>query len=437
MNNTVTLSEKPPKLKDLGRLIVQKLKKRSSYGVPAQNHPARKSRDHFSCATMGTDFENRTGGFGKGKSHHYRLKMNIKALQPEERAYLLGLYFADGYLNPRYKSTQILNICFQGNERDLAKKTVEMFARSGLSPILTAPKRLDEIVVSVSATNLLSFFPNKNRLVSLGIDPLKSWISDNQLNTELGVPFIAGLLDGDGFCRPLHQRSGVFGSIQEKWEFSQKKFPFLIDFLVQYISKMTSNGASINHGRNGQRVVRVLASGREALFKVGISRWSFKVNRCRQEAEEMKRQILEVKSKFQTVSQAARVLHLPCNTLWKWCMHGQVKHMRIRGALSRSVSGRVRHCCYIPFHEVQRLQIKLRDNARRQREILSGTRYLTVKEASRFLGLSTTTVRDYCRRNNLKAKVISISALGGAKKMYFIPAEELKCLVIYLQSQGH
>jgi len=69
-----------------------------------------------------------------------------------------------------------------------------------------------------------SFFPDKNRLVSLGIAKLKSWISDNELNMELEGLFVAGPLDKDRFYRPPYQRSSVFGDIQENGN-SPKRTP--------------------------------------------------------------------------------------------------------------------------------------------------------------------------------------------------------------------
>jgi hypothetical protein len=149
--------------------------------------------------------------------------MDLGAVSAEERAYVLGLFFADGYMYRRRKSTRELTFCLQGDEEQIAERLAELFRRSGLFPRTYRLSRSDELRVTVVCANLLSFLPNKAELLHRGIDDaaVKQFISTEELEGDLGIPFIAGLLDGDGCCSVDYytNRKCIFGFVCKRWWF--------------------------------------------------------------------------------------------------------------------------------------------------------------------------------------------------------------------------
>ncbi len=257
--------------------------------------------------------------------------MNTSALSGGERAYLLALYLTDGYLRESGKSTHSLEFYFQGNEGGLVLKVAEMLRRTGLNPRLYSPRKRKMILVSVVGKNFLSLFPEKRSLLSYGKNVLRNWINGQGLNGMLGIPFIAGLLDGDGYCQAQYDRQGVFGQARVLWVFSQVRLRFLTEFVNEYINSLRADSA-VMYDEKKRRAVRILSLGRDALISAGLSNWSYKVAVCLKKVEEIKRNIVDLKSRFHVAGQVAKSLHVGRNTLVRWCRLGYVKYMRICGA---------------------------------------------------------------------------------------------------------
>jgi hypothetical protein len=69
-------------------------------------------------------------------------------------------------------------------------------------------------------------FPVKREVGSMSDDALR-WITDEGIE----LPFVSGLLDGDGNTRVRHvPRGSIFGYVCSEWSFAQTEFPFLPDF---------------------------------------------------------------------------------------------------------------------------------------------------------------------------------------------------------------
>nr|MDO8100551.1 helix-turn-helix domain-containing protein [Candidatus Njordarchaeota archaeon] len=326
------------------------------------------------------------------------------------------MYFSDGYLRKRTKSTHNLLFSLQGDEDDIVKRIVEMFRRSGLNPTIdTTRGKVNEYRVEVVATNILSFFPDKNEFLSLDASALKNWIVHEGLGGKLGVPFIAGLLDGDGSCR-VESRSSIFGSIWMNWRFRQKKYPFLVDFLGQYINSLAVEGVSVS-SKGGELTARILTSGRDALIKAEIMKWSSKVVGCLKKYEKLKRQISDLRSRFYTAAEVARRLKVDGSSVLKWCRLGYIKHLRIR-----NIPSRLRYCYIIPVEEVQRLELEVGMSKSGLGRLMTSKGHITVKQVAHALGVGYQSVYRFIKTGKLND--VPFSTLGGVKK-HLIPAEEV------------
>jgi len=287
------------------------------------------------------------------KYEHNR-KMKAGALSSEDRAYLLGLYFADGCLDKHSRSSCRLRVYLQGDEMEIASRVAEMLTRSELSPHIYREKRCNSVIVSADAVNLTSLFPEKKRYLSLE-DGGKGWVSREGLNGKLGVPFIAGLLDGDGCIRAASGRLGIFGCVRTHWVFGQMKYLFLVDFFIEYMKGLASKSTCVTYRSDGKRDIYILASGRKALIDAGIAKWSYKIARYLVRVGEIKEEITNLKSKFCAVSQVAQRLNVWPQTVRKWCKRGYIRHIRIRG--HGSLSGNYRYV--VPIEEVNRIQANI------------------------------------------------------------------------------
>jgi hypothetical protein len=282
--------------------------------------------------------------------------MNLSRLLSEEKAYLLGIYLADGYMRKRHKPTHELRIHLQGNEMEIADKIINMFRRSGLNPRLEKNPREYELTVIVTATNLVSLFPEKKKLFSLPASRLRRWAIREHLYGDLGIPFIAGLLDGDGSCYVGYDRSSLL-NLTVKWSLFQSNCQFLSVYLKEHVNKLVLGGSTLaqikSRGRKEGAMVTILKSGREVLLRNGIAKWSFKVNRFVGRYEAINRQKLELTSSFLRTGQVAIRLNVSAKTIENWCRKKRIKHLRISSIKSS-------YCRYlVPLDEVQKLEVEL------------------------------------------------------------------------------
>jgi hypothetical protein len=273
-------------------------------------------------------------------------------------AYLLGLYFTDGSLCHTWKTCWRVSFYLASDEAELVERVARYLRSFGRTPHVRPPKSRNYFTVRFSGSRSPPPFPDKKQFLSGG--DAWTWLSSEGLDDEFAVPFIAGLLDGDGYCRASFHGKGALGHVDVRWSFTQKKYGFLVDYLVRYVNNLASSGSTPLPGRDGGREVLILAPGREALLRAGIARWSFKVARFLRSFEELRKRVLEVRSRFLTPNQAAKRLHVDGTTVWRWCKLGFVKCIRVRGASSKIRGYR----CLIPVEEVQRLgqeNVKMKD----------------------------------------------------------------------------
>jgi hypothetical protein len=280
--------------------------------------------------------------------------MNVGVLSYEERAYLLGLFLADGNMT-RVKHSARVIFSLASNEEALAERVFGMLGRLGFHPnIKVYSGDRNYIAARVYGVDLLSYFPDKKSLLSLDAEALENWFRCEGLWGELGIPFLAGLVDGDGYVSAKYDRRSIFPCVEVCWSFVQKELGFLIDFIIRYVERLTPHGVGVYVRKGGKgRIVNFSTSGREALLSRGMAKWSWKVSWCTTKTEKMRQQVADLRSRFYTTPQVACRLHVSRATVLWWCNHGSVSFMRIRG--NRYGAGS-RYYFIIPVEEVERLR---------------------------------------------------------------------------------
>jgi DNA-binding transcriptional regulator WhiA len=90
--------------------------------------------------------------------------MGVGVLSLGERAYLVGLYFADGTMRRHRKTSYELGFALQGDEMEIAERIGGMFRRSGLNPGIRREE--DSYVIRVTVIGRISFSFSQLRLRS-------------------------------------------------------------------------------------------------------------------------------------------------------------------------------------------------------------------------------------------------------------------------------
>jgi hypothetical protein len=342
---------------------------------------------------------------------------NMSMLPCEERAYLLGLYFTDGC-----KSPSGVQFTLASYEREIVDRIAKFFGQLNLSPrVYTYPAKANCIRVHVNDIRLRSFFPDKNEFSSLELEDsrVQRWIKCEHLEGDLGVPFIGGLLDGDGYVDArVEFKHTTFGSLHSYWSLFQMNYPFLVDFTRRYVESLASGGAAFNRVKQG-KLVKISGQGMEALLSKGIAMWSVKISNWINKVELLGKQISSLKMEFLSPKVVAVKLQHAVNrcTIREWCNHGFVKHIRIRQTSASPFK------YLIPVTEVQRLKEEIAKNKIQMESMMSTGEYLTVELAAYVMGVKPETVYHYCHQGKLKN--IPIMTAGGKRKKSLIPINEV------------
>ncbi len=343
--------------------------------------------------------------------------MILGNLSCEERAYLLGLYFADGC-----KLSSGIQFTLAIYEWEIVHRIVEFFKRQGLRPrVYSYPDRTRCITVRINSVHIRSCFPDKREFFSWMLDDshVQMWVNSEHLEGNLGVPFIAGLLDGDEFisARVDYGRT-IFGSLHSHWTFFQVSYPFLVGFIERYINHLVPEGAHFNRAKRG-KLVKISDRGREALIANGIGIWSVKVSNWIEKAEKLRRQISDLKTEFLSPAEVAVRLQQAVSrwTIREWCDRGYIRHIRIRA----TTTGPFRYL--IPVTEAQTLDAKIVKSRSYWESMVSTGECLSEKLAAHALGIKPDTVYHYCDRGKLKG--IPLSTLGG-RRTTLIPREQVE-----------
>jgi hypothetical protein len=158
------------------------------------------------------------GVFGKRWGRRC-LELLVDALSGEEWSYVLGLFFADGWCSvTKYRrgvgSRYPVGFDLQGGEGELAYKLIALLRRAGLNPRkVTGRQGKDMIEVVMASKPFLYFLPDKKNLSDNAV-ARRAFFERNKLyDIRFGIPFLAGLLDGDGSCSVRVQNDSCFGSV--------------------------------------------------------------------------------------------------------------------------------------------------------------------------------------------------------------------------------
>ncbi len=304
-----------------------------------------------------------SGGFSKRWSRRCR-ELLVDALSSEEWNYVFGLFLADGYsyiTRPRKACGSRYSVVFdfQGDEGELADRLITLLRKAGLSPWKNScrGRRKDMIEVETSSKLFLGFLPDKKALSNHAV-ARRAFFERNRLyDVRFGVPFLAGLIDGDGSCWVSVKDDCCFGSVSTGWEFAQSRYMFLVEYVRKFVGSLAWAGVargSVRKGFGGDVVrMRFRESGVRALVGSGIACYSWKVARWLREVALARSE----RAKYYTVGRAASVLGVSKHIVRRWLESGVMTWMR------RRVKGRGRRQAalsyyHVPIAEVEKLRKK-------------------------------------------------------------------------------
>jgi excisionase family DNA binding protein len=315
--------------------------------------------------------------------------MNVNVLTKAKRSYLIGLYLADGSLSKQRNRSFRLCYALQGNEGVIANRVITLLERSGLRPHLYRHKDRNDIMLYASSVNLNDFFPDKRVLLDHDHVNRRILGENKLLGVEDWVPFLAGLLDGDGHCLVSWRKKRGFRTIDQwRWGFTQRKYMFLVEYVKRFIESIAPRGMSIRVEHSGKARLSFNKSGINALLDAGIADHSWKATQWLKKRTEVKREQMS----YFTVGQVARILNVRGRTVRKW-----IKAGRIAGCLRRT-------WFYVPVSEVGKLVEEMREERERIKRIKSeGIQFGVLVK---LLGVSYATLRRWYPRGALKSTLV-------------------------------
>lgn len=320
--------------------------------------------------------------------------MDIEALSDADWNYLLGMYFADGNRNRKYE----IKFCLQGNETDIAEKLTQLLKRTGLSPhVVFGESGKDDIIVRAYSTRLVDLLPNKKTLMS---DPeaREEFFDENKLFIiENGIPFLAGLLDGDGCCPIfLRKRHGVRGEIDKwGWSFRQTRLPFLIDYVTTFVHSIAPNSLRVTTQEGGRKqTIRFRKLATIALLDAGLARYSCKVARWCEKTTKIADHVAE----YITTGEIARILNVSDFTVRKWISTGKLK------SCPKLTYTTEKHWKHVSREELERF----REIINEQAKIIESAKKDSVRlaDVAKTLGVSYSKLYNQHRLGRLQATLI-------------------------------
>nr|MDO8100853.1 helix-turn-helix domain-containing protein [Candidatus Njordarchaeota archaeon] len=283
-------------------------------------------------------------------------ELKVSALSVDEWNYIRGLFLADGCsgVEEGERGSRAYRIRFffgrRAEEDMLVHRVIELMIKAGLPPKMRKDPHENMTIVSVCSKSLLNFLPNKAMLRE-DASERKAFVDRNKLSTtKRGIAFVAGLLDGDGYCDiHVNKRRCTFGEVRRwRWVFSQRRYPFLAAYLKSYVESLAPDSVHTSIQTNGVCVINIRKSGIEAMLNEGIANYSWRV------ADWLKR-FSEAKSermKYCTTGELARMLNISRDTVRKWLKDKKMRYVRrTNGNTDRNLS-----YYYIPLEEAKKFR---------------------------------------------------------------------------------
>jgi hypothetical protein len=284
-------------------------------------------------------------------------ELRVDALSSEEWSYLRGLFLADGcsYIKRRECNYHV-RFFFQKDEVELTRRVVEMTRRVDLNPQVYAEPLKNMVRVTVLSKSLLTYLPSKRRLL-LDEEERARFFEVNGLHgVRCGVPFLAGLLDGDGACWVSIQRHHFECLNRWNWNFAQHKYRFLVDYVRQFVGRPVEGGVADRVRYDGVVELRFRKAGIITLLNEGIGDYSWKVARWLEKCDAFRSR----RAKYCTARDVARMFGVSQNFVIKrWLKGGKMRYER--GSVRGSEAGTT---YYIEFDEVQRFKAQLDESKR-------------------------------------------------------------------------
>jgi hypothetical protein len=330
-------------------------------------------------------------------------ELNISALSAEEWDYLLGLFLTDGCRyswkgKSGYRDCRVL-FSLQGNEGEIVERITGVLKRLGLNPaVLKSPRGQNMMVVRVCSMALFDFLPDKSALRDNALSAEKLLAESNLYEVENGIPFLAGLLDGDGCCYVIVRREGVgHGRVDRwAWSFVQYRHPFLVDYMKRFIESLTSSHASVKvvSVPNGGVRACIRKSGVTALLNSGIAEHSWKVTRWSKRVADIENE----RMKRYNMGQVAKAFGVSVRCARNWAKAGKLKYLRRE---TRTEGVVTRPWYFVPALEVEKLkETLLKEEQERERIKSEGVRLI---DAAKMLGVHEKTLSRWRRHGKLQA----------------------------------
>ncbi len=340
----------------------------------------------------------------------HRIVLKIGALSAREWNYLYGLFLSDGFAY-RVRTTGEVVFCLQGNEKEIAIRIVNLLRRIGLHPRLVRIQSKDMIYVRAYSVSIVDFLPNKKALLSDLVSRERFYEENRLLKVKEGIPFLAGLIDGDGYCGVTVTEEYFRGGLNKwRWSFAQTRYAFLVEYIARFVDSIASGSwkAAI-YGR--KREIYFHKSAIIRLLGLSIAEYSWKAAQWQEHVDRLQREL----PPYFTAGDFARVFKVSGDIVTRWIRDGMLKYS------ARVGSGRNAR-----YYSSERDLKVLSQKLSKQREELEHIKSNALKlvEVAEILGVSSRSLHNWHRRGMIRATMVR----EGRTRFMVIPKDDMEKL---------
>jgi DNA-binding transcriptional MerR regulator len=317
-----------------------------------------------------------------------------------ELSYLRGLFLADGCadivkVKPGSRNYRV-RFYLQKDQLQIAERIARLLRKLGLNPRVENLFERGMIVVRVYSMALLCFLPDKRTLIN-EVAQREMFFRENRLfDIEYGIPFVAGLLDGDGSCQVIVPRRRFKSVSVWNWDFSQsRECYFLVDYFKMFVESLSPGAHSTwtRVFRNGVKRLSIRKPGAVALIESGISEYSWKVSKWSRKVAEARNELAE----YHTAGEVVRSLGVSYSTVESWVKSGKMKK-QVRW------TDKKQSWFYIHDDDIMSFDKELQEKRRKAEEARCCG--MKLKAAAELLGISVDMLHYLKKRGKLDAKLI-------------------------------